>query len=35
VIEGIPSELTLKLSVLGRTFSGKKTIAKKLQEKYG
>ena len=31
----IPSELPLKLAVLGRAFSGKKTIARQLQEKYG
>ena len=34
-IDGIPSDLTLKLSILGRTFAGKKTIAKQLQEMYG
>ena len=29
-VAGVPSDLTLKLSILGRTFSGKKTIAKML-----
>lgn len=32
---GIPSGLQLKLSILGRAFSGKRTIAKMLQEKVG
>ena len=31
----IPSELPLKLAILGRPFSGKKTIASMLVEKYG
>lgn len=31
----IPSALPLKLVILGRAFSGKKTIARQLQEKYG
>lgn len=31
----IPSELPLKMAILGRAFSGKKTIASQLQEKYG
>ena len=31
----IPSDLPLKLAILGRAFSGKKTIANMLVEKYG
>ena len=31
----MPSELPFKLAILGRAFSGKKTIAKELQERYG
>jgi len=31
----VPSDLPLKLAILGRAFSGKKTIATQLQEKYG
>ena len=31
----IPSELPLKLAILGRPFSGKKTIASMLVEKHG
>ena len=31
----IPSELPIKLAILGRAFSGKKTIASMLVEKYG
>lgn len=31
----VPNNLSLKLAILGRAFSGKKTIAKQLQEKYG
>ena len=31
----VPNELAIKLSVLGRAFSGKKTIAAQLQEKFG
>lgn len=31
----VPTDLPLKLSILGRAFAGKKTIAKQLQEKYG
>ena len=32
---GIPSGLHIKLSILGRAFSGKRTIAKQIQEKVG
>ena len=31
----IPSDLPIKLAILGRAFSGKKTIASMLVEKYG
>ena len=31
----MPNDLPLKLAILGKAFSGKKTIAKQLQEKYG
>ena len=31
----IPSDLPIKLAILGRAFSGKKTIANMLVEKYG
>ena len=31
----IPSELPIKLAILGRAFAGKKTIANQLLEKYG
>jgi hypothetical protein len=31
----IPDWLNLKLAILGRAFSGKKTVAKQLQEQYG
>ena len=31
----VPSDLPLKLAILGRAFAGKNTVAKQLQEKYG
>ena len=31
----IPSDLPIKLAILGRAFSGKKTVASMLVEKYG
>ena len=31
----LSSELSIKMAILGRTMSGKKTIAKQIQEKYG
>lgn len=34
-VAGIPSGLQVKLAILGRAFSGKRTLAKQLQEKMG